>query len=460
MAMGQYLRTLTIIALAHLCALASACGDDEPLISMPKDGLAGFQVTEADAGDSADPAAAAGSQAAADATSGAGTRDNQSAIDPNSDSSDTAMADKPESTIEPDSKTGGDDATGADPALEEEPPRGQAPTFVAQGEPIDSENDSWFYVTFPGTQCRDGSAAGLAVNRHASSAKLMIYLEGGGACFDSTSCLINRASAVQDEPARGIFDRSNPDNPVRDWNYVHVPYCSGDVHAGTRADATVAGVLGLQQFMGRRNLEAFLQRLLPTFPQMEQVLLTGSSAGGFGASTNAELVQSAFGEVPVFMIDDSGPPMSNEFMRGCLLEAWNETWGFDDGFLASCGDYCTDKSNFSVDYTRYLAMSPQSGAMSGLFETTADSVISLFYGLGTTNCPAETVTAEQFRAGLLDFREKIQEVSSDFGTYYVEGTAHTILRSNDFYTTTVDGVSLVDWVKDILNGTRAAHVGP
>ena len=38
-------------------------------------------------------------------------------------------------------------------------------------------------------------------------------------------------------PPDGIFNRLNPTNPIRDWNMVYVPYCTGDIHGGD-ADTT------------------------------------------------------------------------------------------------------------------------------------------------------------------------------------------------------------------------------
>ena len=330
------------------------------------------------------------------------------------------------------------------------------------GDPIETMDGAWEYISFDDTKCRDGSPAGVSINRNNSSKKLMIYLEGGGACFETLSCLTNAASvgAATTPTEAGIFARANADNPVKDWNYVYVPYCTGDVHSGTKEDVTVPGVAGTQNFMGRRNLESFMKRIVPSFPDVEQVLFTGSSAGGFGAATNGEYVQKVFGDVPVFVIDDSGPSMSNEYMRGCLLEVWNEIWGFDDGFLADCGGDCTDPTNYGIEYSLHTIKGLRNDVMGGLYETTADGTISLFYGLGTDACPAASIPADQFKAGLLDFRATIEPLTSSYGTYFLEGTGHTILRSDAFYTAEVGGVKFVDWFSDIITGTKAAHVGP
>ena len=41
-----------------------------------------------------------------------------------------------------------------------------------------------------------------------------------------------RVDADELSEFRGIFDRSNPENPFRDFGVIFVPYCTGDVHIG------------------------------------------------------------------------------------------------------------------------------------------------------------------------------------------------------------------------------------
>jgi hypothetical protein len=101
--------------------------------------------------------------------------------------------------------------------------------------------------------------------------------------------------------------------------------------------------------------------------------------------------------------------------------------------------------------------------MGGLIETTNDGTITLFYGYGTDDCTGSFATPmpeDVFTAGLLDYRERIIELDGQLGTYYIEGTQHTWLLLPAFYTHETDGVLLVDWFRDIIEGTAAAHVGP
>ena len=54
--------------------------------------------------------------------------------------------------------------------------------------------EKWTWVPFADAKCRDGSSTGIAVNPSSGSDKLMIFLQGGGACFNATTCAGNPSS--------------------------------------------------------------------------------------------------------------------------------------------------------------------------------------------------------------------------------------------------------------------------
>ena len=90
---------------------------------------------------------------------------------------------------------------------------------------------------------------------------------------------------------------------------VFIPYCTGDVFAGDRRDVDVSRSVRSQQFVGYSNMTRFLEHIAPTFSDADQVLLTGFSAGGFGALLNYDQTKEIFGDTPVYMVDDSGIPL-------------------------------------------------------------------------------------------------------------------------------------------------------
>jgi hypothetical protein len=317
---------------------------------------------------------------------------------------------------------------------------------------------TWTWVAFPGAICRDGSAAGLAVSPSPSSDRVMIFLQGGGSCYDPTSCSENPAtfdpSVFSDGPHEGVFDRSNPENPVRDYTQVFIPYCTGDAFLGDQA-GNVSGV-GTQQFRGYRDLTLFLDRLVPTFPHASRVFLSGESAGGVGAYGNYLHVARAFHPIPVDLLDDSGP-----FLDGAYdptpLSLLAPLWGLDHTISADCGTHCPDSSTAPTDFAAYALASYPTAAL-GLADSMNDAAVS--------------AGNPDFAAGLLDIRAKLAAYPN-FGTFYFTGTAHTTISSNALYTRTAgsqggpdggtgDGgaaVMMVGWVRNLVNGS-VSNTGP
>jgi hypothetical protein len=381
--------------------------------------------------------------------------------DGDSDGDDSDPDDDDEQDV--DASQADDSDAGADASTEKPEVNYGLPPFVADGEPLEADDKKWTWIDFPDSFCRDGKTAGISVSLNAASNNLMIYLEGGGACFDSLTCGVNPSAPQKNEKTGGLFDRSNAKNPVKDWNIIHVPYCTGDVHMGTNASATVEGLGTKQKFVGYRNMEAYLKRIVPTFPKLERVLLTGVSAGGFGAAGNAVLVQRAFAGIRVNLIDDSGPPMSSKVMPECLQQKWRDVWGLKDSMLKDCGAACANEDNFVFDFGQLLA-SKFNDRAAGLIESVADGTIRGFFGAGLRDCTGvpiivDSVPEADFKAGLLEYREAVKE-QPKFSTWYPAGTQHTWLGGASLYSAKIGDKALIDWVTDIVQDkSGSAHVG-
>lgn len=333
---------------------------------------------------------------------------------------------------------------------------------ISLGEPLSTGSGSgWVFQEVPGSLCRGGSTAGLAIRRGTSD-KLMIFLEGGRACFDTQTCsdpLQPSSIAVNQRtpPESGIFDRADPDNPVRDWNMVYIPYCTGDVFTGNRPDTTVPGLSQTQQFVGHRNMRLFLSRLAATFYRADQILLTGRSAGGFGAIANFHQAQQAFDGIGVVhVVDDSGPPLSYAHVPPCLVDRFQALWNlrgvFPPGFDGSLAEAM---QIFAQWY-------PQNTG--GVISTTADAEIRMFWGYGQDNCAyfdigAPLYPAAQYEQGIYEMRDLY--MPSSLGTYFIAGEAHTFTGSYTFYDALAGSGAgtIAAWVADILAG-EAPRVGP
>ena len=352
--------------------------------------------------------------------------------------------------------------------------------------PINSPADKWTYVPFSGTQCMDGSEAAIGVNNHASADDVVIYLEGGNACFGDFSCgaTANAKGYPEtsfDKDVTGalasmpIFDRSNSANPLKGYNYVFVPYCTGDVHAGNN-DVTVGGAM--RHFHGFGNMTAFLKRIVATYPNAKHVLLTGSSAGGFGAALNYDQTVKAFGSgVEVNLLDDSGPPMANTYVPACLQKAFVDTWGLASTAPAGCPNGCVQADGTFMEPLFSYLTSTYSAQHIGLISSTSDATISTFWGYGDDNCSAgfdafpTAYPAGQFEAGLRDIRDRIAKSDAHFSTFYIDSTVtatidgnaadthHTWLTDSAAYGVSVGSTSLSTWLAAFVAGSNPANVG-
>jgi hypothetical protein len=349
--------------------------------------------------------------------------------------------------------------------------------------------DQWAWVPFPESRCRDGSSTGIGVNVEPGSNALVIFLEGGGACFNAQTCagtpshfgaedfaLLASAScgivtghkciSIND----GIFDRTQSANPVRSWSFVYVPYCTGDVHMGDNAAGVVPGLVdggapALQQFVGYANLGRYLARLVPTFPAAAQVLLTGVSAGGFGSMANYQQVAQAFGGAVVDVLDDSGPFLEDPYLATCEQEGIEQLWRADRTVLQACGSDCGTPGSRLLDDSSHLArLYPR--ASFGLLSSVGDSTTSDFFGFGAQQCTGfQPLTTAQLTAGLLDWEAKVAPYPNA-GAFLFPGTDHTSLQSTSFYTRVAadpaapgSGAPLTSWVGALVGGS-VRNVGP
>lgn len=327
--------------------------------------------------------------------------------------------------------------------------------MVAATAPLVDLRRPFRFEHVAGARCRDGRPAGFGYSLSPGAGRVLIYLEGGGACFNA-ACPLTQVELPFVPPGDGVFDRFNPSNPFRDAHLVYVPYCTGDVHAGDAEDVKVPGLLGRQQFVGYRNLGLFLERWVSMFRAAHQVVLTGVSAGGFGAALNYPRVKRAFAPAEVVLLDDSGPPMRDDIIGSCLQRRWRELWGLDRTALAECGSACRDPDRWVHDLGGYLADVAAPGQW-GLISTTGDAVIRAFYGMDARDCRGglPATGRRDYARALFQLRREY----ANFATFYARGPGHTCLRGPCFSLAREGGQALTGWVSRLLEG-RARHVGP
>src|SRR4051812_7393894 len=53
---------------------------------------------------------------------------------------------------------------------------------------ISAAPGQWTWVPFGDSRCADGTATGIGVNLAGPTARAIVFLEGGGACWDGFTC--------------------------------------------------------------------------------------------------------------------------------------------------------------------------------------------------------------------------------------------------------------------------------
>ncbi len=333
---------------------------------------------------------------------------------------------------------------------------------TAQIQPL-----TWTWIPVAGTVCSDGSPTGIAIEEPAApSGKLLVFLMGGGACWDTLTCFVlgiatpgpfGAAQMQQQIPALlpgSIFDRSVASNPYKDFTFAFVPYCTGDVHTGDKVGTAGSGAfVGAPRnwsFKGRVNLAADFAWLDANLETPSKVVVAGSSAGGFGSLHAFELARAKWPAAKGYLVDDSGPPLSA--IPPATIAAWELAWDLGGAMPAACGalDCLTDMSRvFTALETTY----PNDRL--ALLSSTQDQTIREFYGSFSGTAPYVTpMDGPTFETSLRALASTIEDATPPGEThaFIVSGTSHTMLGAPASFT---QGTNLWTWLGQQVNDDAA-----
>jgi glyoxylase-like metal-dependent hydrolase (beta-lactamase superfamily II) len=309
------------------------------------------------------------------------------------------------------------------------------------------------------TSCSDGSPYAFYV-RPGAADKLMVYFEGGGACWFRRNCdpslqpsyKINLSGQNLDN-AKGIFDFSRTDNPFLDHTVVYAPYCTGDVHLG-RLDRAYPPEEGQQpeqqtgkqgeltiRHRGMTNVDAVLEWTYANITKPRSILVTGSSAGSIPSPYYALLIAEHYKDARVVQLGDgSGGYRRRE--GGSLPHA---QWG-TMGQITKVPAYADmDDASFGYDRLYSGAAKVRPDIQFAAYDAAEDAVQKQFLALSGIKGVSllEMITANQ---------NDIRSVDPDFRSFIAGGDSHTVLMRPEFYTFKVGNTAIRDWVADLAAG--------
>jgi hypothetical protein len=329
------------------------------------------------------------------------------------------------------------------------------------------------WIDVAGMVCADGSPTGIGILPGRSDA-VLVYLAGGGACWGDApgECNDSTRSFGQTEfeelqllASGTIFDRTLAGNPFATWTVVFVPYCTGDVHAG---DSIRIHAGASWNHHGWRNLHAAFDAAAATLPRPAELVVAGSSAGGFGALAGYDLIRATWdpeGGTTAALVDDSGPTPVGTTIPPPLLSSWWEAWGLASTVGVACTTGCEQDLSelWRAPATRY------SGDRVALMTTIYDGTMRGFFGDPSLGSPPPAMSQLEFQAALGVLADKLagmrpQLDAAPIATFQVGGDAayrHALLIDQFFLGPgSAQGPPALQWLSDMVAGRPWSSAGP
>ena len=340
----------------------------------------------------------------------------------------------------------------ADPAPE------AAPAPIAK---LDGLVPGWNAIEPGGeTTCSDGTPYRFYV-RPGDPARLMVYFQGGGACWNGATCDPDLkptyyVNLVELDPAKahGIFAFDVEANPFADYSVVFAPYCTGDVHLGDAIATYTAPEVEEHaahevtiNHKGTINAQAVLDWTGEHFLRPETVFVTGSSAGSIPSPYYAMKIADRYTEARIVQLGDG----SGGYRRGENSDSVENTWGTLD-VLHRSPEFAALKADDLTYETLYVGAAKGSpNVQFAAFDHAEDGTQKRYQALSGNEVES---LLPLIKANQEDIRREV----GNYRSYIAGGDMHTILLRPEFYTQTVGAISVRDWVAALANGEQVANV--
>ncbi|MDT8428286.1 MAG: pectin acetylesterase-family hydrolase [Pseudomonadales bacterium] len=312
--------------------------------------------------------------------------------------------------------------------------------------------------------CASGTPYQFYVRDVAQSDKLLIYFNGGGACWFGQACDLSSEPNVHypfadmdaNNPAlaAGIFSLDNPANPFADYDIVSVPYCTGDVHigAGERQyqynNADGQPVTISTHHNGYANSTTVLDWVYANIGNPERIVMAGSSAGAIGASFYAGLVAEHYRDKPVVLLADAAGGYNSPTLA-VTFKAWNTA-----AILPAWPEYA-GKTNDNLTFEDFYIASAQRNPNLRLAQyNAAEDRTQVSFSLLIGDKPGSFSLPQR----IFNHYVEIESAVDEFYSYTAGGPVHTILASPIFYDYQVEGVRFADWTRELIEGREIRDI--
>lgn len=337
------------------------------------------------------------------------------------------------------------------------------------GEP---EIGKWYAVDIDNTVSSDGSKW-QGYFRKGSENKVVLYFYGGG--FSVNDYTAARSMDVES----GFYNprlntglnvmtyaikewgigNSAEENIFRDWTFIGVPYCNGDFHSGTSEKEYTAldGSTKNIYYNGYTNYQRLITEIFNYIDDSpEQLLVTGSSAGGFGAAILADNAIELFNNPQDVTVHVDASLLITEDWHDIMVSEWNSPKAFSD---------VVKTDNITLD--SLVALHQKRNNVKILFDCSVRdynlSLAQVFFDKGSNiDMPSEIGKAEgdRFQQLLKKMVTDMQEQIPNCGIYIWDEetqkdghlTVHTATGTKIYFDKRGENPSIAQWLQDAVSG--------
>ncbi|MCB9683022.1 MAG: vtpJ-therm [Alphaproteobacteria bacterium] len=343
---------------------------------------------------------------------------------------------------------------------------------VAEGTQTEGGVTTTTFTVDSGPLCMRGDPF-RAATREGSGDALLVFLQGGGACWTEFCLAVTKAPVGM--PGVDVLNPDLPGNPFADYDVAYAPYCDGSLFSGDAdVDEDDDGTID-RYHRGLANLSATLDLAAAAFPNPSKVVLAGSSGGAYGTILGTVLVRAVFPDVELVVLADSGTGVARGPDDPAYVQGLLEEQGSLKFVPPECPD-CVADGHVTGILDWWMAKDPD--VRVGVFSSWYDSIIGdVFLQIpppSFRDLLAEATGAlhdaypDRYRRFLVDGRmhttllgDPTGIIGSDLGAVELPPNALSLLTDLEIghlATTQTEGVAFTTWAQALLDGDTAAWV--
>ena len=281
---------------------------------------------------------------------------------------------------------------------------------------------------------------------------LLIYFQGGGACWSAETCAITEvyqataAAAKEKTSTKGFFGEPGNEGEVNafdKYTIVFVPYCTGDLHVGSEVVDYGNGLV--VHHAGAANARSVLEWTYANFPESDQlphVAVSGCSAGALGSHIWVDAIAEHYGSTPVVYLGDGYVATDNpnrDFHHG-----WGE-------LPHEVHEDVRDAWFVEPNQAMPLVLKHNPTVRFGYTLSQGDQTQRTFFFFQTGLSPS----ADFYSLLMFDTLETLSCANANMAVFLANDTNHCHLPRNNVWSELDGGQSIADWAESFLNDDEA-----